>query len=90
MRPANRMSPFGTGQATAWLAGSTALVLLLGSGALAEVQGCVLVDGALPANCYQANEGQVVTRERGANTGADAPSDLGDLGFSISIDSISG
>jgi len=67
----------------------TAIALLLGLGAAgAEVQGCALVNGVLPEGCLQANEGQVVARATGANTEDDAASDLGDLGFSISIDPV--
>lgn len=61
---------------------------LLASGAAAQQQGCALVEGILPAGCVQANDGQVVRREVGANTEDDAASDLGDLGFSISIDPV--
>ncbi len=73
------------------LAGSTALILLLATAAQAEaeVQGCALVNGVLPESCSQANEGQVVRRELGANTDDDPAADLGDLGFSISIDPVS-
>ena len=72
------------------LAGGTTLALLLGSGAvLAETQGCALVNGVLPEGCFQANEGQVVAREVGANTEDDGTSALGGLGFSISIDPVS-
>ena len=72
-------------------AGSTALAMLLASGAFADdrVQGCALVGGVLPEDCYQANEGQVVSREMGANTDDDGASAVGDLGFSISIDPVS-
>jgi hypothetical protein len=72
-------------------AGSTALAMLLASGAFADdrVQGCALVGGVLPEDCYQANEGQVVSREMGANTEDDGASAVGDLGFSISIDPVS-
>lgn len=72
------------------LAGGTTLALLLGSGAvLAETQGCALVNGVLPEGCFQANEGQVVAREVGANTEDDGTSALGGLGFSIAIDPVS-
>lgn len=73
------------------LTASTALVLVLANGALADsrVQGCALVAGVLPQGCHQANEGQVVLRERGANTETDGTAALGDLGFSISIDPVS-
>ncbi len=83
----NRFKTFGI----AHLAGSTALAVFLAGGALAEdrVQGCVLVDGQIPEGCYQANEGQVVRRETGANTESDGSSPVGDLGFSISIDPVS-
>ncbi len=71
------------------LAGGTSLILLVGSGAVvAQTQGCALVNGVLPQGCFQANEGQVVRREVGANTESDAASALGDLGFSISIDPV--
>jgi hypothetical protein len=61
---------------------------LLASAAAADRQGCALVNGVLPQGCIQANDGQVVRREVGANTEDDAASDLGDLGFSISIDPV--
>ncbi len=75
------------------LLGSTALVIGLlagGAGAQTAVQGCALVDGALPAGCYQANAGQVIHRETGANTDDGAAPDLGALGFSISVDGVGG
>lgn len=73
------------------LFGSTALTVMIAGGALAEdrVQGCVLVEGQLLEGCYQANEGQVVLRATGANTETDGSSQVGDLGFSISIDPVS-
>lgn len=83
----NRFKTFGI----AHLAGGTALVLAVAGGALAEdrVQGCVLEDGQILDGCYQANEGQVVLRETGANTETDGSAPVGDLGFSISIDPVS-
>jgi hypothetical protein len=80
----------GTKRALVGLAGSTALAVLLTAAAQADTrrQGCALVDGVLPDGCFQANEGQVVRREVGANTSDDAAGDLGDLGFSISIDPV--
>jgi hypothetical protein len=65
-------------------------MVLVASGLAADtrVQGCPLVAGVLPDGCYQANEGQVIRRETGANTEDDAASTLGDLGFSISIDPV--
>ncbi|OYX25819.1 MAG: hypothetical protein B7Z10_05095 [Rhodobacterales bacterium 32-66-7] len=63
-------------------------MVLLAAAASAEQQGCALVGGVLPAGCVQANEGQVVRREVGANTEVDAAAPLGDLGFSISIDAV--
>ena len=69
---------------------STALALSLSGAAHAEdrVQGCALVDGVLPQGCYQANEGQVVAREVGANLEDDGTSPVGDLGFSITVDPV--
>ncbi|MCU0826023.1 MAG: hypothetical protein MUE52_01105 [Tabrizicola sp.] len=82
------MTKMAAKRALVRLAGSTALVLLGAGAAMAEVQGCALENGVLPANCAQANAGQVVLREGGANTATDASADLGDLGFSISIDPV--
>ena len=80
-----------SGPARMRLAGGTALILMMVGPAAGQsrVQGCALVDGVLPPGCYQANEGQVVAREVGANTEDDGASSLGDLGFSISIDPVS-
>lgn len=70
------------------LMASASGLAMLASAALAEQQGCALVNGVLPEGCYQANQGQVVQREVGANTEDDAAFELGDLGFSISIDPV--
>ncbi|OZA00345.1 MAG: hypothetical protein B7Y02_18615, partial [Rhodobacterales bacterium 17-64-5] len=70
------------------LLASVPTMVLLAAAASAEQQGCALVGGVLPAGCVQANEGQVVRREVGANTEVDAAAPLGDLGFSISIDAV--
>lgn len=81
----------GAGRRGPWLLGGTAVAaVLMASGLAAEtrVQGCALVGGVLPDGCYQANEGQVILRETGANTEDDAAAPLGDLGFSISIDPV--
>ncbi|EEW26087.1 TonB-dependent receptor [Rhodobacter ferrooxidans] len=77
-----------TGRSMARLAGSSALLALMASAAMAETQGCALVGGVLPEGCFQANQGQVVAREIGANTEDDGASAVGDLGFSISIDPV--
>ena len=73
------------------LAGTTALLLLAASpAALAQTvrQGCALVEGRMPAGCVQANQGTVVTRPVPPNVEpVGAAAALGDLGFSISIDS---
>lgn len=70
---------------------ATVSALALAAGmATAETQGCALVQGVLPLGCVQANEGQVVRREVGANLEDDRAGDLGDLGFSISIDPVGG
>lgn len=79
-----------TGCGLGRLACSTALALTLAGAAGAEdrVQGCALVNGVLPRGCYQANAGQVVMREAGANLEQDGTSPVGDLGFSISVDPV--
>lgn len=73
------------------MAGAAALALGAGQPAGAQADGCVLVDGRLPENCRHANEGTVVARPAPPNIAA-APvtADLGDLGFSISIDGAEG
>jgi hypothetical protein len=72
------------------VAGSAVMVALLGAGpALGQSEGCVLEDGRLPAGCRQANEGTVITRPVQPNvSGPEAPVDLGEHGFSISIDGV--
>ncbi len=71
------------------LLGSTALVfVLMAGGAWAGTQGCALVDGVLPTGCEQANAGQVIRRATGANTDDGAAPELGNLGFSISVDAL--
>ena len=48
--------------------------------------GCALVDGQLPEGCAHPNAGVVVAGSAPANVNHDAAGDLGDLGFSISIE----
>ncbi|WP_230312514.1 transporter [Paracoccus lichenicola] len=71
-------------------AGCSALAIALaaapGSGLAQDRQGCALTDGALPEGCSHANAGTVVARPAPANAAHEAAGDLGDLGFSISID----
>ncbi len=75
------------------LLGSAASALLLtAQGAWAEtgIQGCDLVNGAIPPGCSQANAGNVVSRPVPPNVEqASTTSAVGDLGFSISIDPVS-
>ncbi len=57
------------------------------SPSLVSAQDCSLYDGVLPAGCEQANADVVVSTPVGANTEADeANADLGDAGFTITID----
>ena len=74
--------------ARARLASGTAVALLAAFPSHAQVQGCALENGVLKQTCSHANQGQVVKREVGANTAQAPVSDLGDLGFSISIDPV--
>lgn len=69
---------------------AAALVLGMTGGAVAAqtVEGCRLVDGVLPAGCAHADAGTVVPRPAAPSAGQDAAGDLGDLGFSISIDAV--
>ena len=84
-----KVNTFETDLGRTGLLGSTALVfVLLAGGAGAGTQGCALVDGALPAGCTQANAGQVINRATGANTDDGAAPDLGNVGFSISVDAL--
>ena len=63
-----------------------ALALAAGPGLAQDRQGCALIDSALPDGCAHANAGTVVARPAPANADHEAAGDLGDLGFSISID----
>ena len=87
-----KLNAFPTTTQRGRLIRSTALLLVLSVPAAAEDrrQGCELVGGVIPEHCYQANEGQVVAREVGANTEDEAASPVGDLGFSITIDPVDG
>ncbi|MDP2079347.1 MAG: hypothetical protein U1A24_10785 [Cypionkella sp.] len=65
------------------------LALVAGlSAAQAQVNNgnCALVDGALPAGCAHDNAGLVVSRPSPTSAGHNSAGDLGDIGFSISID----
>ncbi len=71
------------------LAGTTGVFLVLAAAqtmADGRKQGCALVGGAIPENCVQANDGQVVVREVAANAGTVSQANPGDLGFSISVE----
>lgn len=65
------------------------LALVAGLGATqaqAESRNCALVDGVLPAGCAHDNAGLVVSRPSPTSAGHSSAGDLGDIGFSISID----
>lgn len=65
------------------------LALVAGLGATqgqADNRNCALVDGVLPAGCAHDNAGIVVSRPGPASAGHSSAGDLGDIGFSISID----
>ena len=69
----------------------SALVLTLAlaagqAGAEGRFHGCALIDGELPDDCAHDNAGAVIMRQPPANAGHEPAGDLGDLGFSISID----
>lgn len=70
---------------------SAALALAAPLPAAAQVDGCVLEDGLLPDDCRHANESTVVSRPAPPNAAASAiGGDLGELGFSISVDGTDG
>ncbi|TVS14728.1 MAG: hypothetical protein EA417_14665 [Gammaproteobacteria bacterium] len=52
----------------------------------AETRNCALVEGVLPADCAHSNAGIVVSRPSPTSAGHSSAGDLGDIGFSISID----
>ena len=67
----------------------SALALIAGLGATqahADSRNCALVDGVLPAGCAHDNAGIVVSRPSPSSAGHSSAGDLGDTGFSISID----
>ncbi|MFD1344370.1 hypothetical protein [Litorisediminicola beolgyonensis] len=71
------------------LAAGVALGALVAGGAFAQPLSvdCTLIDGRLPADCVQPNAGTVVSMPTGENTEMEVfQSDLGDEGFSITID----
>jgi hypothetical protein len=64
-----------------------ALVASLGATQLqAEVRNCALVDGVLPEGCVHDNAGVLVRRPIPASAGSVSAGNLGETGFSISID----
>lgn len=81
-----RMSGFSRTARAGCSALALALALAPWPGAAQDWQGCALVDGALPQDCTHANAGTVVARPAPPNARHEAAGDLGDLGFSISID----
>ena len=54
--------------------------------AQANSRNCTLVDGVLPSGCAHDNAGLVVSRPSPTSAGHSSAGDLGDIGFSISID----
>ena len=71
--------------------GSVVSVLALVAGlsatqAQADSRNCALIDGALPAGCAHDNAGLVLSRSSPTSAGHSSAGDLGDTGFSISID----
>ena len=67
----------------------SAVALVAGLSAIqahADIRNCALVDGVLPAGCAHDNAGIVVSRPGPASAGHTSAGDLGDMGFSISID----
>lgn len=73
------------------LRGSMVSVLALVAGlgvtqAQADSRNCALVDGVLPAGCAHDNAGIVVSRPSPTSAGHSSAGDLGETGFSISID----
>lgn len=73
------------------LSGSMVSVLALVAGlgvtqAQADSRNCALVDGVLPAGCAHDNAGIVVSRPSPTSAGHSSAGDLGETGFSISID----
>ena len=83
--PRNRArGPWG---ARAWA--STALVALLPVAAMAQTEGCVLIDGVMPEGCTYSAAGTVVRMPAGANTTPTEPTgDLGPYGFSITVEAV--
>lgn len=67
-------------------ASTLALALTLASTGWAETPGCALIDGSLSDGCSHDNAAVVVSRTLAPNASHAPVGELGDLGFSISID----
>jgi hypothetical protein len=67
-------------------AGTAALAVLASAAPLRAQTGCALFDGTLPEACAHADAGTVVARPAAPNTEGTVLTDLGPLGFSISVE----